>query len=66
MCKMRGLVWRFLAITGIAGFPSGIAQWKKSLKVSNWNCWLNSGDWLPWGVRAPVVTIFFLLLYSPE
>lgn len=66
MYKMRGLVWWFLTITGILGFPSGIAQWRKSLKVPNWNYWLNSGDWLPWRVRALIVMILFLLLYNPE
>lgn len=34
--------------------------------MPKWNYWLNSGDWLPWRVRALVVTILFLLLYYPE
>lgn len=66
MYKMRGLVWWFLTIAGIAGFPSGITQWRKSLKVPNWNCWINSGDRLPWSVRALVVTILFLLPCNTE
>ena len=32
----------------------------------NWDYWMNSGEWFPWGMRAFVIGVLAYLAFSPE
>lgn len=59
-------IWTLFAIISLAGLPENLRRWLEWSKAINWDYWLNSGEWLPWGIRASFVGVLAYLAVSPE
>lgn len=66
MRKFRRFAVCLMFIFGIGGFPDAFKQWLEWLKIVDWNYWLNSGAWIPWIIKASIITILFLFATNPE
>lgn len=66
MSKFRKGLVCILATIGLAGIPDDLKQWFDWITIVDWDYWLNNGNWMPWGIRAVLITILSLLALSPE
>lgn len=60
LCKALGTA---IYVIGLAGVPGNIRLWRA---VADWNYWLDSGDWLPWSIRAVLAAVLGFLAMYPE